>query len=103
MWTNLHARGFTLQDLARLMSEKPAQLAQLTGRKGRLAAGYDADLVIFDPEAEITITANHLHTRHAISPYIGETLRGKVIGTYLRGKPVFEHDQITTTRQGIEV
>ena len=45
--------------------------------------------LIFDPEAEIEITADALHTRHRISPYVGERLHGKVIATYVRGEAVF--------------
>jgi allantoinase len=103
MWTGMRARGFTLSDLARLMAEKPASLAGLGERKGKVATGYDADLVVFDPEAEVEITADALHTRHSISPYMGERLRGKVIATYLRGKSVFTGGTFTDETFGIEV
>ncbi|WP_050058385.1 allantoinase AllB [Silvibacterium bohemicum] len=103
MWTGMHARGFGLHDLARFMAEKPARLAQLGGRKGQLAAGYDADFTVFDPESRIRITADSLHTRHRISPYLGETLHGKVVATYLRGGMVFEEDRFSTEPLGIEV
>jgi allantoinase len=103
MWTGLHARGFEPHDLARLMSEKPAGLAQLRGRKGQLAAGYDADIVVFDPEATVEVTPERLHTRHCVSPYLRETLRGKVIATYLRGELVFEDGQFADAPFGIEV
>lgn len=103
MWTGLRARGFGLHDIARLMAEKPAQLAQLGGRKGRLAPGYDADMIIFDPEASIDVTADSLHTRHPISPYVGENLSGKVIATWLRGIPVFNEGRFAPTPSGIEV
>ena len=103
MWTNLHARDFGLADLARLMAEKPAELAQLGGRKGRLAAGFDADLVVFDPEAPVEITADRLHTRHRISPYVGEKLHGRVAATYLRGAPVFEAGRLAGEPFGVEV
>jgi allantoinase len=103
MWNGLQSHGFTLHDLARLMAEKPAVLGQLGARKGRLAAGYDADLVVFDPEAIVEITAESLHTRHGISPYIGEKLRGKVVATYLRGAAVFEEGKFPAAPFGIEV
>jgi len=89
MWTGMQTRDFSLSDLVRLMAEGPAALAQLGGRKGTIAAGCDADLVIFDPEAETVISGEGLHTRHAVSPYVGERLRGKVLATYLRGRAVF--------------
>ena len=89
MWTEAARRGFTLIDIARWMAEGPARLAGCHERKGRIAAGYDADLVVFDPDAEFQVTEERLHYRHPLSPYLGETLRGVVKATYLRGQPVF--------------
>jgi allantoinase len=89
MWTEAARRGFTLLDVARWMAEGPAQLAGCHARKGRIAAGYDADLVVFDSEANVRVTAERLHHRHPQSPYMGESLRGLVKATYLRGQPVF--------------
>ena len=89
MWTEASRRGFTLLDLARWMAAAPARLAGCNTRKGRIAAGYDADFVVFDPDREFIVTEDRLHYRHAVSPYLGETLRGVVKATYLRGSPVF--------------
>jgi allantoinase len=89
MWTEASQRGFTLSDIVLWMAEGPARLAGLSSRKGRIAAGYDADLVVFDPDTEFTVTEERLHYRHAVSPYLSEKLRGIVKATYLRGKPVF--------------
>jgi allantoinase len=89
MWTEASHRGFTLSDLARWMAEAPARLAGCHMRKGRIAPGFDADFVVFDPEAEFVVTDERLHYRHPLSPYLGETLRGVVKATYLRRKPVF--------------
>jgi allantoinase len=89
VWTEAERRGFALTDIVRWMAEKPAQLAGCDEVICRLAPGYNANLVIFDPEAEFTVTENRLHQRHAVSPYLGETLRGVVRRTYLRGQPVF--------------
>jgi allantoinase len=72
------------------MAEQPAHLAGCHSRKGRIAANYDADFVVFDPEAEYTVTKDRLYHRHPISPYVGEKLRGVVKKTYLRGQTVFE-------------
>jgi allantoinase len=103
MWTGMRARGFGLSDLARLMGKKPAELAQLGERKGAIAPGYDADLTIFDPDAWIDVKAEMLHTRHRVSPYVGERLRGKVVATYLRGNPVFEREAFVEAPFGMEV
>ncbi len=89
MWTDASRRGFTLRDIARWMAEGPAELAGCGSRKGGIAAGCDADLVVFEPEAEFTVAPERLHYRHAVSAYMGEKLRGVVKATYLRGKQVF--------------
>jgi allantoinase len=89
MWTEAERRGFALTDIVRWMAEGPARLAGCEKHKGRIAAGYDADLVVFDPEAEFRVDDKKLHYRHPVSPYMGETLRGVVHATYLRGRPAF--------------
>jgi allantoinase len=88
VWTEAHARGFTLQDIARWMSEAPARLAGCDARKGQIAPGFDADFVIFEPESEFGVAENRLHYRYPVSPYMGERLIGVVQATFLRGKPV---------------
>lgn len=89
MWTEASNRGFTLLDIARWMVAAPARLVGCEMPKGRIAAGFDADFVVFDPEREFVVTEERLHYRHPLSPYMGEKLRGVVKATYLRGKPVF--------------
>jgi allantoinase len=103
MWTESQQRGFGLHDIARWMSEKPAQLAGCDQRKGRLAAGYDADFVVFDPEADCAVTEDSLYQRHAVSPYIGERLTGVVKRTYLRGREMFREGAFPGDCGGREV
>jgi len=89
MWTEASSRGFTLLDITRWMAEGPARLAGCTSRKGRIAKDFDADFVVFEPEAEFIVTEARLSYRHRVSPYLGERLRGVVKATYLRGICVF--------------
>ena len=90
IWTEMRERGLPLANLARWMSAQPAKLAGLEERKGRLAAGYDADLVVFNPDAQFTLSTEDLHYRHLVSPYLGEKLYGKVRATFLRGAAVYQ-------------
>jgi allantoinase len=90
IWTEMRERGFPLEDLARWMSAQPAKLAGLEERKGAIAAGWDADLVVFDPEHEFTLRSGSLHYRHLVSPYLGEKLHGQVRATFVRGIAVYK-------------
>ena len=102
MHTEALQRGFTLNEIARWMSEAPANLAGCANRKGRLAPGYDADFVVFDPEREFLVTESRLHHRHPVSPYLGETLRGEVKATFLRGQKIFSEGEFPGTPIGKE-
>jgi allantoinase len=87
VWTQAHAHGYGLADLARWMAQRPAEIAGLP-RKGRIAVGYDADLVAFAPEETFTVDPARLHHRHPVTPYAGRRVRGVVHTTWLRGVPV---------------
>ena len=89
VWTEARKRGFQLEDVCRWMCANPACLAGLDGKKGKIAPGYDADLVLFDPDEVWTVAADRLHFRHPCSPYIGAVVTGKVKQTFVRGVPKF--------------
>jgi len=103
MWTEASQRGFGLADLTRWMAEAPSQLAGCSARKGRIAKGYDADFVIFEPDAEFVVAEDRLYYRHPVSPYLGKRLRGVVKATYLRGQPVFSGGKFSEEARGQEV
>ncbi len=90
VWTEARARGFELGDLARWMAREPARLAGLGARKGRLAPGYDADIVVFDSDASFAVEPARLQHRHKLTPYAGRTLQGVVRQTFVRGHSVFD-------------
>jgi allantoinase len=91
VWTAARARGHTLADVARWMCAAPARLAGLGGRKGAIAAGRDADLVLLDPDATFRVDPASLQHRHPVTPYAGRMLHGVVLETWLRGRRV--HDR----------
>jgi allantoinase len=99
VWTSLQRRSerATLEErltlLIRWLSREPARLAGLTGSKGSLAVGSDADLVVFETEAEWTVFEQDLRFRHKLSPYLGARLRGRVVQTFLRGESIFRRNE----------
>ncbi|MSP93370.1 MAG: allantoinase AllB [Myxococcales bacterium] len=103
VWTGAAARGFGLADLARWMCERPAALAGLSHRKGRLAAGLDADFVVFDPDAETVVEAATLRHRWKTTPYLGRHLRGRVLQTWLRGRCVWAGGDLDSGWHGARV
>jgi allantoinase len=88
VWTGAAARGVGFAELARWMAGAPATLVGLQRRKGHIAAGRDADLVVWDPGASFVVDPARLQHRHPVTPYAGRRLRGVVHATYLRGRLV---------------
>jgi allantoinase len=92
VWTAATTRGVhlsTLVKLAEWLCARPAALAGLAGRKGAIAPGHDADLVVFDPGEEYVVDPAQLHHRHPVTPYAGKRLAGVVHATILRGQPIY--------------
>jgi allantoinase len=87
-WTGAAARQYSLNQVTDWMCRMPAGLAGLK-RKGAIEAGYDADLVVFDPDAEFAVEDIALHEENH-TPYVGSRLRGTVERTYLRGSRIYE-------------
>ena len=93
IWTSAHARGYPLPRLADWLCSRPARLAGLDGRKGAIAVGHDADLVIWNADEKFRVDASMLHQRHKLTPYLGAELRGAVETTFLRGRKVYDRGQ----------
>jgi allantoinase len=100
IWTGAMQRGVDSVRIMEWLAHAPGRFARLGRAKGAIAAGYDADLVIFDPDATWTVDPAELHQRHALTPYAGATLRGAVRATYLRGQKIFEAGAPVGTRRG---
>jgi allantoinase len=103
MYTEARAHGFSLTDIARWMAEAPAKLVGCQLQKGKIAAGYDADLVAFDEASEFLVTRDVLHHRHSFSPYLNERLKGEVKATYVRGRLAFADNAFRGKPQGREL
>lgn len=95
----LHTHGvaagrISLLDLVRVLAERPARTFGLFPRKGALAPGADADLVVFDPDARWTVRAEALHSACGWTPYEGVEVRGRVLQTFVRGRPAYEAGEV---------
>ncbi|CAL1708368.1 unnamed protein product [Somion occarium] len=90
LWTEGRKRGISIGKIIQWTSIKTAKHASLDDRKGAIKVGYDADFVIWDPDAEIKVTKESLNFKNKVSPYEGLTLSGRVEQTYLRGHLVYD-------------
>jgi dihydropyrimidinase len=80
--------------LVRLLAVNPARVFGLWPRKGRIAPGADADLVLFDPAARGRLSAAELHSAAGYSPFEGMRLEGRVRTTICRGRVVYDHGAV---------
>ena len=76
--------------LHKVFSEYPASLLGLRHLKGKIRDGYHADLVIWNPEEDADTSVKACYQSQKLTPYIGTTLKGKVVATIVRGSMVFD-------------
>ncbi|HYX29853.1 MAG TPA: allantoinase AllB [Pyrinomonadaceae bacterium] len=101
MWTEAKRRGFSLIQLTEWLCHAPAKLVGLDRRKGAIAIGRDADIVIWNPHADFRVAPEMIHHRHKLTPYMGEVLSGKVEKTFLRGRIVYDDGEFIADRKGL--
>ena len=90
----VHKKRITLERLVVVCCYYPARIYGLTPRKGMIAVGSDADLVLIDPDKKVTVGPEVLHTRSDFSPWDGREFIGWPRLTMLRGKVVAEDGAI---------
>src|SRR5262249_58722111 len=74
-------------DVAAWMSAAPARIAGLSGHGRPLAVREPANITLVDRDAQWTVDPTAFASRSRNTPYAGMALRGRVVATYLRGKP----------------
>ncbi len=89
------AGRISLSRLVEVMSYNPARIFGLYPRKGTIQPGSDADIVVYDPEPEETITASRLHTIGGYTPYEGMKVKGAIKAVLSRGMPVCVNGEFT--------
>ncbi len=100
VWTTGKKFGITIDEIAKWMSVNPSVFLKLDSSKGKIKEGYDADLVIWNPEEEITYFNNDIHHRHKQSPYAGLLMKGKVQQTLVNGEMVYDKNQFINLNAG---
>ena len=79
----------TLERLVEITASAPARFFGIENRKGRLAPGLDADLVVFDDDERWTVRADDLHNLNRYTPHEGQEFTGRVRSLYVRGTRVY--------------
>ncbi|GAB3869943.1 allantoinase AllB [Hymenobacter segetis] len=100
LWTAARQRGASLSDIVKWLSTNPAKLAGQSGKKGQIAPGFDADLIVFDPEKNFEVSEDMILHKHKVSPYICQELAGVVELTFLKGEQVFQRPNFTHLNHG---
>lgn len=101
MWTLAKERGYSINHLAEWLCRAPARLVRLDKRKGAIAEGFDADLVIWNPHSTFRVEPTMLHHRHKLTPYAGQTLSGAVEKTFLRGEQIYDGGRFSEKPLGV--
>lgn len=102
VWSEMRKRKLTLNQLNYWMSHQTAKLVGLEKQKGQLNIGHDADLIVWDPDSSFVLSAEKVYHRHTLTPYLGQTLFGKVEKTFLRGHCIYDSGRFNSN-QGKEV
>jgi dihydropyrimidinase len=87
----------SLNRMVELLATNPARLFGLYPRKGTIAVGSDADLVVFDPERTVTISASTHHSKSDYSLYEGTSVTGAPDVVLLRGQVLVENDELVAS------
>jgi dihydroorotase len=99
MLEHVNAGRLSLQRFVDLTSAGPARLFNIA-RKGRIAAGYDADLTVVDLKRRATITNAWIKSRAGWTPYDGMAVTGWPIGTFVRGAQVMWDGELIDAARG---
>jgi dihydroorotase len=99
MLDHVNAGRLSLERFVDMTSHGPNRLFGIAG-KGRIAAGYDADLTIVDLKRRDTITNAWVASKAGWTPYDGVTVTGWPVGTILRGQTVMWQGDLVTPAQG---
>jgi dihydropyrimidinase len=93
----VRAGRISLNRMVELLATNPAKLFGLYPRKGTIAIGSDADIVVFDPEKQVTISAKAQHSKVDYNLFEGTTVTGSPDVVLLRGHVLVENDELVAS------
>ena len=96
----MRERGFSVEDISKLMSSNIAAFIKMDATKGRIEKGYDADIIVWDPNKKFKIETSMIQHRHKITPYDGLEVYGEVEQTYVNGIKVYDGGNFTQLNAG---
>jgi dihydropyrimidinase len=101
MWHHgVNGGRYSMNRFVEITSTNPARIFGLYPRKGTIAVGSDADIVVWDPEKEHTISAQTHHMRTDYNVYEGMTVKGWPARVLLRGKTIVDGERWLGQRGG---
>jgi dihydropyrimidinase len=101
LWEGVTKNKISMNRFVEITSTAPAKIFGMYGKKGTLAVGADADVVVWDPNRAKTLGVKTLHMRIDYSPFEGRTVPGSPSHVLSRGDLIVKDDQwVGKTKKG---
>ncbi len=99
-WTKAKTQSISILEISKLMSLNVAKFLTIDHRKGKIAKGYDADLMVWNPEEVFEVTKDIIQFKHKVTPYEGSQLSGVVKKTFVAGHKVYDNGKFYELAKG---
>lgn len=100
IWQKAEAKGWNISTLSDKMSVNVSKFLGLENSKGKIKEGFDADLVVWNPEKKYIASTEQIVHKHKISAYVGHELKGEILSTYVNGNLVYHLGEFREMNQG---
>ena len=94
LWTTAMQKGIPITEVSKWLSVNPSRLTGLATTKGKIAKGYDADLVVVNSRESFIVNERIILHKHKLTPYLHNQLYGVVEASFLKGEKVFDNASI---------
>ncbi len=100
IWKAASERNIPIEKIYQWLCLNPARFLKLEYSKGKISEGFDADIVIWNPEKVFSLNSDKIQHRHKLTPYAGKNLLGEVQQTIVNGKIVFDRNEFVNLHAG---